>query len=278
MKILEIKTLKNSELHSKLKTLCCEERKLNHEVILHIMEVDRRKLFLEMAYPSLFQYLVSAIGYSPASAQRRTDAARLMMQVPDLGLKLEKGSISLSQVSILQKAFRQARKSQIGITAEQKQNLVAQIENKDPRQTQAVLAQAFDLPVIEKEIIKIQKDGSVRIEMTFSKEELAQLEHAERLLGHALGRSQNHIENSGPLKNMILYCARKVAEQKTKKQIQKADSSCQYYDPKSRKTCGSQQFLEIDHIQPRWAGGSNSPDNLRILCRQHNQYRYQVGR
>ncbi len=36
--------------------------------------------------------------------------------------------------------------------------------------------------------------------------------------------------------------------------------------------CGSKWDLEIDHIVPFAAGGSNAPDNLRLLCRAHNRH------
>jgi hypothetical protein len=36
--------------------------------------------------------------------------------------------------------------------------------------------------------------------------------------------------------------------------------------------CGSQAWLEIDHRQPRGKNGSSDPDNLRLLCRAHNQF------
>ncbi len=62
-----------------------------------------------------------------------------------------------------------------------------------------------------------------------------------------------------------------------KKQVLNRDQCCQYQDPVTREKCESKYFLEVDHIQPRWAGGQNEVQNLRILCRTHNQYRYEVG-
>ncbi|MBK7961713.1 MAG: hypothetical protein IPK04_11270 [Bdellovibrionales bacterium] len=47
----------------------------------------------------MFDYLVKEIGYTPASAQRRIDAARMMQQVPELGNKIENGTLKLTQVS-----------------------------------------------------------------------------------------------------------------------------------------------------------------------------------
>jgi hypothetical protein len=35
--------------------------------------------------------------------------------------------------------------------------------------------------------------------------------------------------------------------------------------------CGSVHALQVDHILPRALGGSDDPDNLRLLCRSCNQ-------
>jgi 5-methylcytosine-specific restriction endonuclease McrA len=34
--------------------------------------------------------------------------------------------------------------------------------------------------------------------------------------------------------------------------------------------CGTFRDLTVDHIKPVWAGGGNSPSNLRVLCRSCN--------
>jgi 5-methylcytosine-specific restriction endonuclease McrA len=52
----------------------------------------------------------------------------------------------------------------------------------------------------------------------------------------------------------------------------KSNSRCCYVDKTTQKQCGSQYALEIDHIMPLALGGSNEPQNLRLLCRAHNQF------
>ncbi len=71
-----------------------------------------------------------------------------------------------------------------------------------------------------------------------------------------------------------LPAARKAIKPNLRKTIFAQDQCCQFKDPLTNKTCGSVRFLEIDHIQPVWAGGDNSPDNLRILCSLHNKFKY----
>ncbi|MFZ4403094.1 MAG: HNH endonuclease, partial [Pseudobdellovibrionaceae bacterium] len=55
---------------------------------------------------------------------------------------------------------------------------------------------------------------------------------------------------------------------------QRDQGQCSYIDPHSKKQCCSQHQLEIDHLQPLYAGGpSDDIENLRILCRRHNKGR-----
>jgi hypothetical protein len=35
--------------------------------------------------------------------------------------------------------------------------------------------------------------------------------------------------------------------------------------------CGTDELLEVDHIQPVVKGGSDQPDNLITVCRYHNR-------
>jgi len=48
---------------------------------------------------------------------------------------------------------------------------------------------------------------------------------------------------------------------------------CQYTDKKTNKKCESKFALQIDHIHPFSLGGSNEKENLRLLCRNHNNWR-----
>ncbi|MBI3018257.1 MAG: HNH endonuclease, partial [Deltaproteobacteria bacterium] len=49
---------------------------------------------------------------------------------------------------------------------------------------------------------------------------------------------------------------------------------CSYTSPEGKK-CAEKNFLELDHVQPWSLGGSTTADNLRLLCRTHNQWRSQ---
>ncbi|MBK7962045.1 MAG: DUF222 domain-containing protein [Bdellovibrionales bacterium] len=179
--------LTNEELHHQLLNRAADERRLTHQILQLIAEVDLRKLYLPMAQASLFDYLVTLIGYTPASAQRRIDAARMMQQVPEVGSKIENGSLKLSQVSQVQKVLRLVRKTDnIQLLSNEKKDLLAKLENKTGVESELILAQEFKLPPQTQFRQKIQRDESVRIELTLSKEQMEVVERAKALLSHAL--------------------------------------------------------------------------------------------
>ena len=57
---------------------------------------------------------------------------------------------------------------------------------------------------------------------------------------------------------------------------QRDQGRCQHRDPKTGKICGSSRFLQLDHQLPFALGGKHQEQNLRLLCRGHNQYRSEL--
>ena len=47
---------------------------------------------------------------------------------------------------------------------------------------------------------------------------------------------------------------------------------CQYWDPLSKRRCLSRTGIEFDHVVPFALGGASTVENLRCLCRTHNQW------
>ncbi len=302
--------LSNLELDSKIKTLAQKEREVLHEILLHIHEADRRKLYLELAYPNLYAYLTEGCGYSAAAAQRRIDAARLITPVPEVAEKIKNGEISLSQVSYLQKAVREKSKTQ-KISAEKKQEIIKKLCCKTMPETQTLIAQELDIKIKSSTKATHQKDESVRLELCFSKEQWDELVRAREILSNAV--------NSNDWAEVFSHLAKKVIQKKEGKKstsaaevknripstqghlstatkwklpqdaleksksipnsikqiVIKRDQTCQYKDKLTGKVCGSRWNLEIDHVQPRWAGGGNEETNLRVLCQGHNYFLYQ---
>ena len=52
------------------------------------------------------------------------------------------------------------------------------------------------------------------------------------------------------------------------------EAACEYIDPLTNRLCGSQRFLEMDHIEPYSYGGDNEASNLQYMCSAHNKLRW----
>ncbi len=134
--------ISDQELESRFKILIVRERKMLHLILQYTLEIERRKLYLKKAYPTLRDYLVKEIGYSGGSAQRRIDAIRLMNQVPELSSKIEDGKVNLSQIALLTQGIKQKEsETQAKIAPEVKKEILKDLENKNGSESQRLVAQ-----------------------------------------------------------------------------------------------------------------------------------------
>src|SRR6476661_7903953 len=98
----ELSKISNLELLEKTKALVLHERKVMREVLEHLEEIDRRKLYALEGYSSLFQYAETALGYTPNEAYTRISSMRLMRQLPEIKEKIEEGSLNITTLSLAQ--------------------------------------------------------------------------------------------------------------------------------------------------------------------------------
>lgn len=309
---MNLKSLSNTELMNRFGKLVQTERKITHLVLECIAEIDTRKIYLERAFPSLYEFLIQEFGYSPSAAVRRIESARRLREVPEISQRIEEGSLNLSQLSKVQQAIRTAQKIEARkVDTAEKRKLLQKIEGTTQAQTELILSQEFALPINYEEREKIHKDESVTLTISFSKEQMALLEQLKDLVSHCVANNKwadvfsylaekeiqkrtqvkrsfkpsshfkkedaqsNVTQNDGrQVTNLSAAYVRRSIKPNLRKSVFARDKCCQYRDPISHKMCGATQFLEIDHLQPVWAGGNNNPENLQVLCSQHNIYKY----
>lgn len=302
---MDLKNISNQDLCSRMEKLVRTERRITHLVLVHILEIESRRIYAELGYDGMFSYLTKCLGYSESGAYRRLQSSRVLKHVPAAAAKLEDGSLNLSQLTQVQKCLKEeAKMNAMPLSAERTQAVLQKIEHKNTFETERVLAVEFNKPVQIHEVIKPQKDDSVRLEITLSHEQFAELEKARSLLSHvcpegswsevlstiALKFNQGKLGGTATqgfaatavtadslaaskVETVIMQKKnqRPYLSIKTKRAlIDKANSCCEYQDPQSGKKCDSSYQLQVDHILPWSLGGSHSSKNLRILCRTHN--------
>ena len=183
--IVNLKSLTNVELNMKLQTLAKSERKITHEILDHINEVESRRLFAQLGFGSTLDYLVKECHYSESSAYRRIQAARLLKVVPEVSSKIEEGQINLTQLSKVQSLIQQQEKSSKSkVTLETKQEILQKIENQNSFQTEKLIAKELNIIIQDRDVVKIQQDESVYVSLKFTKEQNDKIKEVKSLMSH----------------------------------------------------------------------------------------------
>jgi tRNA isopentenyl-2-thiomethyl-A-37 hydroxylase MiaE len=297
---MNFKYLSNENLVETLTEFVRDERKMTSQIIKCINEIDRRKLYLEKGYSSLFDFLTKQMGYSPGSAMRRIDAARLLNEIPETLKKIEEGSLTLAQVTQVQRATRDLYKSKKEtLSPMQKRKLFCDLENKSQKESEKLIAQTLDIPVPEIQKEKVHRDQSVTLTITFTQEQMEILQQAQNMISHAVvnkdwaeamtylakrevkrrtsvkqQNSRGHFE--GAAVNAVAEVnttKRPALPAAIRKTLLHRTARCMHKDA-SGNICGSHRFLQIDHIKSWSRGGTHAPENLQVLCGAHNRWKY----
>ena len=235
-----LKNLSNFHLVERFNKLVRTERKITQLVLECISEIDCRKLYLQKAYSSLFDYLVNEFGYSPSAASRRIESARLLREVPEMAEKIETGALNLSQLSKVQQAIRTIQKAEERrMGTYEKRELLRKIENTTQEKTELILAKELNLPVEVVDRIKIHRDESVTVTMSFSKEQMQLLKKVGDLISHAVpDKKWAHV---------VTYLAQKELSRRTK-----------------QKNVGMTKHKKVGRTNQESIGGSKTTMNCEI--------------
>jgi hypothetical protein len=231
---MNLQNIENHDLISRTEKLARSERKITHLILLHINEIESRRLYADLGFDGMFSFLTKHLAYSESSAYRRLQSARLLKQIPEIAEKLETGSLNLTQLTQVQKCLKLENKnlkstttpttsatqtiSSIQTTNIERAKIALQkIEGRNSFQTEQLLAIEFKQPAQTYEKAKPQLDESVRIEFTLNKEQYQQLLQAKNLL--------SHIHPEGKWSDIISTLATKFNQNKLGKQQQNSRSA-----------------------------------------------------
>ena len=186
-----IKTLSNFDLNENILNLAKSERKITHQILLYINEIELRKLYLSEGFNSMFDYLVKKVGYCESAAYRRLSSARLLQELPEISSRIELGILNLSQLSQVQTALKQEKKelknkfgsSQFSLR-DKALDVICKLENQNQKQSTIIIAKEFNLPITTEEKAKLQKDLSLKLELVFNEDEAKLLNKVKALTSH----------------------------------------------------------------------------------------------
>ncbi|MGC4090125.1 MAG: HNH endonuclease signature motif containing protein [Polyangiaceae bacterium] len=298
-----LRAVSDSVLLSRVLGLVQRERGATADVIEHLMEIDRRHLYLEQACSSLYGYCRERLGYSEDAALKRVRVARMAARLPGVLDELRSGELHLTGLFVLSQFTN----------AENWAELRGCARGRSRRELERLLAQRFPRPDVPGSLTPmgcVGADGSEfamvrgrvealsalrsRVEFTVGDEFLAKLERAQQLLSHTLAaRDLEHLFERAL--DALLECesrrrfgAERAGGVRRRRRTlkdgsrhtpvdlmgavwERDGSQCTFTDFEGRR-CSERRFLTIEHRVPFALGGPTTLDNLCLLCSSHNAY------
>ncbi len=297
-----IKFLDKRALLDQIRHAAGAEQSLTLQVIELIAEIERRQFYLDFGYGSIFDFVSNDLGYEPASAMRRIQAARAISEMPELKEKIADHSLNLSTVSLAQTFLRKKAKDQKQkISLQEKTELYKKLENKSAREAERELFRiAPELCLKSKEQETVLSENLTELRFVIDAETKSKMQELKLWLSHQnpdltqaqffkvmIEKMHRQLNPNKPAKPQIDFkqsvsdAGTKSAKKRSrhipaaiKKLVwQRDEGCCQFADPHSKKKCESKYQLQLDHVHPFRHLGNHSAENLRLLCGKHNRGR-----
>jgi len=232
--------------------------------------VERRRLYAEWGYSSLYAYVTTELKFSEGSAMRRIQAMRLLREMPEIEAKVETGALSLTVLSQAQPVIK-------NLSPEKKQEVIAKLNDCSSRQADRVLAEVA--PREAKESSRSIDGKNLQVTLILTPElqaKLKQLADKEGTTGWAelLERMADRLLKPKPTPATPPPAPAVTATRHIPLLIQRFVRAhdkhrCTFRSPDGR-ICASIFRLELDHKIPFAMGGTHDPGNLTLRCRAHN--------
>ena len=269
---MNLKHLTDRQLLSDTKFHVKNERASTTAILHHLKEVEKRKLYSELKYSSMMEYIMKELGYTEPAAGRRLQAARMLKDIPEFEKKIRDGSLSLSN---LNKAAGFFKKENIKDPNEKKE-ILKKIENQSARECEKTLFSMLPEQPLPKESIKVISEDYQQLKINISDSTFEILNKVKDILGHHaindlfLERLSEALENIKRKKFKFVHKSRmtesdsRYVTNSTKREVyEKSNGVCE--------NCGSLFMLQFDHREPFSLGGKSEASNLRLLCFNCNQ-------
>ena len=320
----------DDELLKRLGEFVQKEHEGTVGVVLHLSELEERRLHYAFGYSSLYSYVVIELGYSESAAMRRIVAARLIRRFPEVQTLLQKRLLNLTTMALIAPVMNEENKVELlkRVTGQSKRRVEEILcEYRSPEQSDCeerispyllalkdkMTAEKFEMMSKRKFKNYLLHGGTVlerrfRIQFGASAEFVEKVERAKELLSgkYPKGASleavfdlllDDYIQRNCPREKekraMLRRCDQKGEGSATVNHdpAESSDNRSRYIPAAVRQEvlrrdgykcsfktvdgtkCGSTWDLELDHFPiPFSLGGSSTPENLRTVCRCHNQY------
>src|SRR3954467_7352159 len=148
---LALQSLSSSDLLSATRALVRKSHALEADLLVHLAEVDERKLYLECSHPSMFAFCVVELGFSDDAAYNRIMVARVGRRLPAVIEAARSGDVHLAGLRLLAPH----------LTLENHRAVLAEATGKSKRDIELIVARLAPLPPVPATIRRLPESPVV---------------------------------------------------------------------------------------------------------------------
>lgn len=292
--------------------LLSHQSRMNAATLVHIAVIDSRNLFLARGFESMKSYLMDRMELTEDAAYKRIQVARLAKELPLLFRAIADGRLTIKAVRMIATrltasnvdelvgamAHKSATEVELELARRFPRSEVLQLEYSEAVDSVAPGQPSLPEPLppmsdtAPKVRTKIEALSSSRFTLQASLPGSARdkLRRLQDLLAHSIPNGDVaeiiersfdvHIEKLERQKFGIGAMRSRRSSKptvrsipaRTKKAVYDRDGGQCAHMYQDGQRCPNRAALEFDHIVPVAKGGKTTIDNLRLLCRAHNQH------
>src|SRR5713101_3802058 len=140
-----VESLSSSDLRSATHRLVRRSHGLDAELLVHLGEIDERKLYLDWTFSSMFAFCVGELRFSEDVACNRIDLARAARRMPVILEALRSGQVHLAGLRVLAPP----------LTTENQERVLAEAAGKSKRQVEELVARHWPQPPVPAVVRKL---------------------------------------------------------------------------------------------------------------------------
>src|SRR5712691_6641975 len=140
-----VESLSSSDLRSATHKLVRTSHGVDAAILVHLGEIDERKLYLDWAFSSMFAFCVGELNFSEDVACNRIDLARAARRMPVILEALRSGKVHLAGLRLLAPH----------LTAENQERVLAEAAGKSKRQIEELVARLSPQPPVPTVVRKL---------------------------------------------------------------------------------------------------------------------------
>ncbi len=272
------------------RAVACAKRFLQAEAELLgiIQTIEAKKIFRDLGYSSVFQYVTEALKLSESQAYSFISVARKAKEVPALKKAIVDGRLNVCKAKRIVSVINHSNSKEwiekaITLPFREVEKQVARLNPSliVPERIHPVAAERMEFKCgisaeLEKKIRRVQDVLSQKRRKACGLEESLEALVTEFLDRHDPVQKAKRAE-AGPKRSQLVtrpVAGRKPLPAALRHKIQNRDQGRCTFEQEGKR-CESQRWLEIHHKHPVSLGGSHTFDNLVTLCWTHHKHHHE---